>query len=48
MSQLFSSNDKVRRSQIIIDWLESIAAEDTLPDFYDKVDYFTDKTSTMW
>lgn len=48
MEEFFNKNDKVRQCQIVIDWLEMINSEDILDNFYNKVGFFTDKTSTMW
>ena len=48
MEQFFSQNEKVRRCQIVIDWLETCNREDVLDGFYNKVQYFTENTSAMW
>ncbi|KAF6025817.1 NUP107 [Bugula neritina] len=48
MEQFFESNDKVRKCQIVVDWLETINSEDVLENFYNKVDFYTGKIGTMW
>ncbi|XP_067945388.1 nuclear pore complex protein Nup107-like [Watersipora subatra] len=48
MEQFFSDNEKVRRCQIVVDWLEMMNSEDVLDDFYNKVQYFSEKSSVMW
>lgn len=48
MERFYNENDKVRRCQVVIDWLETMYAEDELENLYHNVDFFTDKTSAMW
>lgn len=48
MERFFNENDKVRRCQVVVDWLETMYAEDELENLYHNVNFFTDKTTTMW
>lgn len=48
MEKFFTDNEKVRRSQIVIDWLETINSEDILDNYSEKVDFFAEKQGAMW
>lgn len=48
MERFYSDNEKVRRCQIAIDWLETINSADVLDSVYEKAKFFTDKNPVMW